>query len=160
MAPRKRLNDFEKGQTIAIDHVNMSLIDIADIDIKHRDPSAIQRFLKRCTKNVAKEKPQNESKLAAVTKKRLLRAASNGLMKARDLNCYLTLPVTIRRVQQILHDIPHLKYREIQNGPTLTPQHHISREKWARRFITRGNLFWVKVIFRMKNNSTRTAQMV
>ena len=35
----------------------------------------------------------------------------------------------------------------MQKAPALTPQHRNAREKWARSFITRGNPFWIKVIF-------------
>ena len=145
MGLRKHLNDFEKGQIIALDHGKLSLRDIADI--VHRDPSTVQRFLKRRTKRVTKEKPRNGTKLTSFMKRRLLRAASNGLMSARELKGSLNLHVTARRIQQILHETPHLKYRKVQKAPALTPQHRNAREEWARRFVTRGNPFWVKVIF-------------
>ena len=35
----------------------------------------------------------------------------------------------------------------MQKAPALTPHHRLARENWARRFIAKGNLFWIKVIF-------------
>ena len=97
----------------------MSLRDI--VDSVHCDQTTVQKFLKRRTKGVTKGKPWNGTKLTALTKRRLLRAASNGLMCAKELNCSLNIPVTATRIQQILHDTPHLKYRKMKKAPALTP---------------------------------------
>ena len=81
MGLKRHLDDFEKRQIIALDFEKLSLGDISDIE--QRDPSTIQRFLKRRTKKVPSESARNNTKLTAVINKRLLRAASNSFMRAR-----------------------------------------------------------------------------
>ena len=139
MVVKKHLNEFEKGQIVAFHHENMSLRGI--VDILGSDSSIVYRFLKNRGKKGRKERPRNGTKLTPTGKRRLLRAASNGILSAKQLKSSLNLPVTSRRVQQILHDAPHLKYRKIPKASALTPQHRTAREKWARRFVNRGNPF-------------------
>ena len=42
--------------------------------------------------------------------------------------------VTVRRVQQLLRNAPHLTYRKMQSGPKLTPIHKEARVKWAKDY--------------------------
>ena len=81
MGLKKHLNEFEKGQIIALHHEHMSMRNIADIG--KRDASTVQKFLSRHKKGGTKQTPRKGTKLTTIAKRRLLRAASNGLMIAK-----------------------------------------------------------------------------
>ena len=137
------LTNVEKGQILALYHERLTIRQMGKA-IK-RDPSTVHRFLARYKAGKRTENPRNALKLTDRSKRNLLRVASNGILNRAHLKNQLKLSVTVRRVQQILRGTDHLKYRKLQRSPALTPHHRLEREKWARRFISRGNPFWTKV---------------
>ena len=64
-----------------------------------------------------------------------------------DLEAQLSLTVTTRRIQQILSESSKVRYSEMLKSPMLTVEHKIARLNWARRFVGRGDPFWIKVVF-------------
>lgn len=79
--------------------------------------------------------------------RRLLREAHRGDKSARELRDDLKLNVTVRRVQQVLSECSTLTYRKMLKAPMLTAKNRIERLRWARRYISRGDNYWLKVVF-------------
>ena len=103
------LTKFEKGQIVALYHEFVTMRAIGEA-IK-RDPTTVHRFLARYKQGKAEQKPKNAQKLSSTRKRALLRAASNGMLSAAQLKSQLNLPITVRRVQQVLSDTPHFTFR-------------------------------------------------
>ena len=83
MGLKKHLNEFEKGQIVASHYENMSLRGI--VDIMRWYVSTVYRFLKKRGKKERKERPRNSAKLTSTGKRRLLRAAFNGVLSDKQL---------------------------------------------------------------------------
>lgn len=59
----------------------------------------------------------------------------------------LKLPISKRRVQQILSNDPNLDFRKMTVEPNITPKHAKNRLSFALSHVSRGPEFWSKVAF-------------
>lgn len=57
------------------------------------------------------------------------------------------VPVTVRRVQQVLSRDPYLRWSRIKSAPGLTKQHKMTRIKWAGAMAAKDACYWDSVIF-------------
>ena len=76
--------------------------------------------------------PSN-AKIGEQTRRRILREASKGKSSASDIQRALQLPITARRVRQILSSSSHLKYVKQECVPPLTTRHLEDRMTFARQ---------------------------
>ena len=104
------LTDLEKGQILAMHHQLMSLRDISKE--LGRSVGAVQRFLKNPSRTARSRAHVTGQKLTVRQEKAMIRKATTGNYSARDIKQDLSLPVGVRRIQQILSATPHLKYKK------------------------------------------------
>ena len=153
-----RLTDFEKRQILALKREFVPYRCIADTI--NRSVGAVQNFLRAHRSNARVEIAKRTIKISDRTKKRLIFLACTGKYNANDLKARLNLSVTTRRIQQILSESAEVRYSKMLKHPMLTADHKIARLNWARRFVGRGDPFWIKVVFSdEKKNSTWMAPM-
>ncbi|CDF35348.1 unnamed protein product [Chondrus crispus] len=138
------LTDLEKGQILALHHQLMSLRDISKE--LGRSVGAVQRFLKNPSLTARSQAHVTGQKLTVREEKAIIRKATTGNYSARDIKQDLNLPVGVRRIQKILSATPHLKYRKMKTAPMMTSLHREKRVRSVRRFISKGDFFWNKVI--------------
>ena len=55
--------------------------------------------------------------------------------------------MSVRRVQQILHNTKHLVYTGLRRATNLTPVHHKCRDKWARAELREDPRWWHRTLF-------------
>lgn len=84
--------------------------------------------------------------LSETQKRVLLRKARSGDGFASSLRSDLQLPVTVRRVQQILSKDEHLVYTKRVAKPSLKPHHKLARLDFARQFM-HWTSEWQNVLF-------------
>ena len=77
----------------------------------------------------------------------VVRRACDSKQRASDLKNRCNLKVGVRRVQQILHDVPHLKYKRMTTGPRINAQHRVERVSWANDKLDWNGPNWRNVIF-------------
>ena len=106
----KPLTDIENGQILAYHHENYSKIAISRI-LKRSD-CVIRSFLKSSSTYGTKNCPAGPKKLLSRDIRRLNREASKGRLSASELRNQLELPVTVRRVQQVLHANTNMVYKK------------------------------------------------
>lgn len=139
------LSDVEKGQIIALQREMIPVRQIAES--VGRSVGAVQSFIRRQKLPPRPAKRPNASKISEQQRRALLRKAKQGMHSASELVAELNLPVKKRRVQQILSGDPELRYKKMTCAPLLTDKHREERVKWARRFVSKGEAFWVSTIF-------------
>jgi len=145
MVSKKRLSDVEKGMILAMHHELRSQREIART--LGRSRYAVQRFLKNQEPSNQREERGTRPKLSPTQKRAMLREASKGNSSASDLRKELQLPVSVRRVQQIMHDSPHLCYRKRKSAPYMLQRHKDKRLQWSRDHVTWPSGKWERVIF-------------
>ena len=77
----------------------------------------------------------------------ILRHARSGNYTARQLRDRFAPIVTVRRIQQLLAEDPHLTWRRAAPAPELAPTHKAARVEWARKIIVKGERWWQKIVF-------------
>ena len=125
MPREKFLSDYEKVQIVAIKREFVSSREIAST--LNRSPGAENIFLRhprgvdglKCTRN-ATQPTKTQTQL-------WLREASKGETSSRKLKLSPEVDLGVRRIQQILCQTPHLKYRKM-----LTRLQRLQRHKGAR----------------------------
>ncbi len=58
-----------------------------------------------------------------------------------------SLPVTVRRVQQVLHAAGHLEYTHMRAAPKLTPWHRSKRMELGQDPAAPSPVLWKRTIF-------------
>lgn len=117
----KLFSDTEKGQILAHAHHGMSKREIATTMSRSRD--AITRFLNRPHPSQQTPfKPRNK-KLSQQTVRRIICEASKTKKSAAEIKISLQVPVTVRRIQQILSGSTHLRYRWSLRAPYSLQRH-------------------------------------
>jgi len=120
-----QLSDFEKGQIIAFDHAYFSRTAIAEQ--LNRSRNLFSRLLGNVNGYGKRKRTGRPKKLTEAAKRRLIRAAGEGVMGSKQLVKALQLPVKARRVRQVLAQVPHLRYKRIQRTPAMKPRHKSTR---------------------------------
>src|SRR5687768_14848448 len=108
MPKREQLSDFERGQILAFRDQNLNQNAIAAKI--GRNQCTVSRFLKDPENYGHKKRSGRPAKLSNRDIRNILRVASSGNKTAGEIKCDQNLSVTTRRVQQILHSSPNLKW--------------------------------------------------
>lgn len=85
-------------------------------------------------------------KLTARDKRRVIAIASQKNCSGSQIKKELNAPVTVRRIQQILHESPHLKWAKRKKKPQLKAHHKTARLKFAKKYMS-WTSEWQKVVF-------------
>lgn len=139
------LTNEEQAQILVLDRLSLSQNAIAKQ--LNRSRAVVQNFLKDPIGYKTKKRPGAPPKLSAIAKRNLLRHASKGQSSASELRTSLNLDVSVRRVQQVLHETPYLRYRKMKVAPALTERHKRDRISWATEHVTWRPCDWENVIF-------------
>ena len=73
--------------------------------------------------------------------------ASKEQSSSRDLQKSQNLPITPRRVWQLLHESSNLAYRNRTTAPPLTAKHKKMRVDWLKKKVIRTKEKWETVVF-------------
>lgn len=111
-----------------------------------RSPSTITKYLKRKDLNTPRKRCGRPPKISSKDKSRLVRQALLGKRSASQLIHDQNLPLTKRRVQQILSNHPNLSYEKRAHAPVLTSAHKLKRLEFAKKHINKDAI-WAKTIF-------------
>lgn len=145
MGHGKRLTDAEKAKISTLkDYTDFSVSRIAK-EI-NRSKCVVQNFLKN-RENYGQNKHTGRPPSVSTTqKRRLFRSAANSSKSARVLKSENEIPVSVRRVQQILSGSGRLKYRKMKRKPKLSPENITARKQFADNHI-HWTHEWRKLIF-------------
>jgi transposase len=139
-----QLTDLEKGQILALADQNLSQTEISNKI--GRSQSTVSKFLKD-PQNYGKRKRSGRPRtLSLRTERQILRNVSNHNWSARTAKDKLNIPLTVRRVRQIISSSPNLKYEKRKSTPKLKKGHIENRLKWASEKII-WDRKWREVIF-------------
>ncbi|KAJ8557035.1 hypothetical protein ON010_g8930 [Phytophthora cinnamomi] len=86
-------------------------------------------------------------KLTPKARRRLLREASKGQLSSAELKMALELPVSARRIREILQADPNMNYEKHKASPVLTKKHKEARLTWARAKVTWDVTKWGNCVF-------------
>ena len=112
-----------------------------------RGRCVVQSFLRDPERYGTKKSTGRPSKISQTLLRRVLRAGSTGDFSASKLQKRFNLPLSPRRVQQLLRDCQHLKFRKMKRAPALTANHKKRRQEWAKVHVTWPPEKWATVIF-------------
>ena len=138
------LSNFEQGQIIAYRDSGMSFREISRKI--NRSVDVIHRYSVNPIQYASKKRRGITKKLSNYAKRRLIRATSNSAASASNMKRTLELNVSVRRVQQIIHDTPHLNYRKMSTVPWMNQSHFQERMNWAINHVA-WRCEWDNVIF-------------
>lgn len=146
MGSGKRLKPEEKAVIRALSKDSNSGHAIAK-KVK-RSPSAVNAYLRRLNgPAVRKSKAGRPPKLSERKKRLLLRDARNSGSAAGVLARRHKVPVSVRRVQQILQEDENLAYKKVARVPALTATHKKRRVEWSGVMAGKDANYWDHVIF-------------
>ena len=86
-------------------------------------------------------------KLQVLARRRLFREASKGQSSSRDLQKSQNLPISPRRVHQLLHESPNLIYQNMKTVPALTAKHKKMHLDWIKKKVTWTKEKWETMVF-------------
>ena len=112
----------------------------------NRSEAAIRNVLKKGEKYGVKKKTKGHTKLSNRDRNRILELAGTGKFNASEIKKELGLPITNKRIAQILRGSGHLKYIKKAKKPNLTPTHIQARLNFAKKHMAWRNE-WDNVIF-------------
>lgn len=139
------LTETEKATILALQRHGLSERAIAK-DLGRSRP-AVHAFQADPEGLNAVKRPGRKPKLSPGAKRRLLREASKGELSARGLQEQLELPISVRRVKQVLQESSQLTHMKRKASPVLTKKHKVARLKWARDHVTWDDTKWAKCVF-------------
>ena len=133
MVSKPRLTEFEKGKIIALFKEGRSQREMA-LSL-NRSRCDVQSFIKNRNRLKQAEKRGTASKLSSTQRRALVKEACKEDMHAFELRNVLNLPVTVRRVQNILEESPLLAYKKMITAPYLLERHRLGRLEFAPDYI-------------------------
>jgi len=145
MGRRPSLTEKERGRIDGLREGGLSISAIAKRTNRSRD--AVSCYLRDPEGYGKRKKTKGNTKLSPHATRHLLREGAKGNSSAAQLKFQLSLPVSKRRVQQILSSADHLQYRKYKIAPPLTEQHIAKRLEWARERHAWTPGQWSQVIF-------------
>lgn len=95
-----------------------------------RDKSVISRFLKDPENYGRIKRPGRARTLDPRAERRLLKVAKNGDQSANQLRVSQQIPLSTRRIKEILSSSPDLNYEKRKSRPKLTNIHKMFRVQW------------------------------
>jgi transposase len=110
-----------------------------------RTKNVVGRFLKDPLGYDDIKRKGRTPKLEKKLKTRIRRAARLGDKSSSDLMREFDLPISSRRVRQILNEDPNMTYTKARAAPPLSVKHKQNRVEWARTMLIYINFF--NVIF-------------
>eukprot|EP00644_Phytophthora_capsici_P003153 jgi/Phyca11/103161/e_gw1.7.57.1 len=139
------LTEKEKGVILALHKQGLSKRAISK-DVKRSRP-VVSAFLADPVAYNTTKRPGPAKKLTPTAERRLLREASRGKLSSAKLKKQLELPISERRIREILRANPKFKYEKRMASPVLTQKHKEARLMWAREKVTWDAEKWSKVVF-------------
>jgi len=139
------LSENEKGKISAFHLSGKSVSYIAKQLSRSR--TVVSNFLKDPEGYGAKKRPGRPPKMTNTAKRRLFREASKGQSSSREMQQSLELPVTARRIRQMLNKSPNFVYRRRKTTPALTVRHKQVRVEWVKEKVTWTKQNWENVVF-------------
>jgi len=112
----------------------------------NRSATVIDNYLKNSENYGKNYKSGGNSKLSTRQKSHILLSAARGKVNAAEIVDNLCLPVTSRRVQQILKGSQMFHWEKRQKKPALSKGHKVARLAFARKHMDWKEK-WAKVIF-------------
>lgn len=144
MGRGKPLTDIEKRQIIALNEEKLSANAIAGrID---RSWTVVNKFLSNPDAYGTKKSPGRPKLLSPAATRRLLREASKMGVSASTLKERLDLPVSVRRIQEVLHNATSTVHQKRLACPVLKAEHIAARLQWAIEYVDYGKK-WSTVVF-------------
>lgn len=141
----KRLNEVEKAKISALrENSNLPIYKIAQKI--NRSEKVVRNYLKDREKYGKKVSSGRRPTISNAQKRRLIRNAANSLKSAAELKAENQLEVSVRRVQQILHNSKRLKYKKMKRKPKLTKSNIKARREFADKHLYWDHQ-WRKIIF-------------
>ena len=111
----RTLTEQERGKILTFKEMGLSHRAIARKI--GRSPRVIRNFLVDPKQYASKKKRGSCGRISSRDERRLLYLASNQITSASKLQRSMDLKISIRRVQQLLHDASHLRYRRMRKVP-------------------------------------------
>lgn len=139
------ISDLEKGQLIDLYREGVSMRQAFE-DV-NRSNSAVRYFLRFGREKKGSTWGMNIKKVTKKDTRRLIRTALRSKLSVYELRYTLDFSVGVRRIQQLLQEVPYLKYKKVFMAPLMTFVHKAKRLEWARRNVSRGDYYWAKVTF-------------
>lgn len=145
MTKSTRLSKVEQEQIKALLSHGLTYSDVA----RHlnRHVSTVTRFVIRQKQNKPVSKRAPNQKLSTRMRRRIVSTALRGKQSAREIRDTLGIDLTVRRVQQVLHEAPFLQYSRPIRAPNLSKLHKEERLKFAELNLEWGHPDWTRVIF-------------
>jgi len=140
-----QLSAHERGKIDAFHQDGVSQAGIARRIGRSR--AVVQNYLKDPARYGTISRKPRRSKLTLIGKRHLLREASKGTMSANNLRKALSLPVSTRWVQHLLHNSENLVYKKMKSSPMLLERHKKGRVEWCAQHVTKSIVEWGKVVF-------------
>ena len=117
-----------------------------------RSRTVVRNYLKDSESYGTKKRPGRPPKITNAARRRLFREASKGQSSSRDLQKSQNLPITPRRVRQLLQESPNLEHRNKKIVPALTAKYNKMRVDWAKKKVPykiQPFLSFLNVIFKV-----------
>lgn len=112
----------------------------------NRSHSVVDNYVKNPT-NYGKNRPTHgNSKLSKRQRSDIFMLAAKNKHTCSQIKSELSLPITTRRVQQILHDSDRFLWRKMLRKPALTKAHKEQRLAFAKQHMAWGEK-WRNIIF-------------
>ena len=144
MGMKKDLTDEEKGAIMALAGEGKSVRYIAER--VQWSKSAVHRLLCASNSERTPQRTGRKPKISKTQHRAIVQAASNGARTAREMRDGYNCDITVRLVQQILRNAPHMTYKKMLSGPRLTPAHMEARPKWAKDY-SHWRTRWRRIVF-------------
>lgn len=144
MARGEPLSGEEKGKIAVFKEIGLSNRQIAKR--LFRSSTVVDNFVKLGKSYGEKKQNGAPSKLSEAQRRLIKRKAVAQKMSARQIQGDMNLPVTPRRVRQILSANENLKFKKPIKKPPLTSRHRDARIAFARKHIS-WTKEWENVIF-------------
>ena len=134
--PRKSYLDIEKAKIDILKKNMLSNRKIAkEINISEH---VIRNYLKLGPKYGIKLKTKGNEKLSSRTICKVTHDATRNRLSSRQIKANLDLPVTNRRIQQVLSSATYIRWRKSIKKPALKPHHKHARLAFARKYMNIG----------------------
>ena len=144
MLRKSHLNENEKGQ-ISANKLEGKSISFITRELS-RSPTVVRNYLKHPESYGTRKRSGRPPKITNVARRRLFREASKGQFSSKDPYKSQNLPITPKRVRQLLPELPNLVYRNRKTIPALTAKHKM-RVDWVKKKVTQKKEKWETVVF-------------
>lgn len=111
-----------------------------------RGETVVRNFLKKGEKYGIRKKNKGNSKISNRERNRIIQIGETEKFNASEIKQELNLPISKRRVAQILRGSGHLVYKKKAKKPNLTPKHIQARLDFAKQHMD-WKAEWDEVIF-------------